>query len=218
MHSGPAEGGGGGSHSPLRRDSCSGGCHRTRPCWRRRGPACWGTRLPGWTRQRRPQKSPERPEEHCSALQGKLQNPHAALPAPTKSGLFLKSLRALDWGFRHIPRGRAGRAGENWMHTMPFQEGLHTTLVCRQCSLLPLSRLSSSQCVPSFSCCWSESLQHLGTGFFFLPGLIYRVRTIGADCRDTSQVAQSLNTSRDRATTMPPDFNQNKCELFPKSE
>lgn len=117
--------GAGGSHSPLRRDSCSGGCHRTRPCWRRRGPACWGTRLPGWTRQRRPQKSPERPEEHCSALQGKLQNPHAALPAPTKSGLFPKSLRALDWGFRHIPRGRAGRAGENWMHNMPFHRGLH---------------------------------------------------------------------------------------------
>lgn len=94
------------------------------------------------------------PEEHCSALQGKLQSPAlpaAALVTQQDPGLF--PVGAQGWGFGHIPRGGAGGAGENWMHMIPFQRELHNTLVCRQCFLLPLSHLSSSQHGPIFSCC-----------------------------------------------------------------
>lgn len=158
MHSGgaegPAEGGTGGSHSPLRRDSCSGGCHTTRLCWRRTGPACWGTRLPGWTRQRRPQKSPAKATGALQCLAGKAAKPQLSLQplwTPSRAVVYSQS----HWEHWDGGLGTSQGVGqeENWMHVMPFQGELHTTLVCRQCFLLPLSHLSSSQHIPIFSCC-----------------------------------------------------------------
>lgn len=171
---GCAEGGTGGSHSPLRWDSCSGGCHRTRPCWCRTGPACWGTRLPGWTRQRRPQKSPAKGTGALQHLAGKSCTA-PALPAllcsPSRRGVYSQS----HWEHWDGGLGTSQGVGQegNWVHVMPFWGELHTTPVCSvpsspsPTSAPPSLSPSSPVADQMFMGHWST----LHSISFFLPGI-----------------------------------------------